>query len=170
VRSNLSGSEIALGKPGSQKFMVAPPIPSNEATAKMLELLELKPTDILMEIGTGTGSQTAEWQRYCAEVHTVELRQEYKLDDSLLGPHVYVSCSDGAEGLADAAPFDAIVATCGVAEIPAAWKDQLKDGGRLVVPIGHPESQKLTLFRKINDELTPERVAAYTRFVMMEKT
>lgn len=134
----------------------------------MLELLDLQPMDILMEIGTGTGSQTAVWEKFCLEVHSVELNPQYRVQEPL-GAHVYLSYGDGAKGLPDVGPFDAIVATCGVPEIPKAWGEQLKEGGRLVAPIGLPECQKITLFRKTDGYLKPERVAAYTRFVMMEK-
>ena len=148
----------------------APPVPALEATSIMLELLDLKPSDILMEIGTGPGSQTAVWQKHCAEVHSIELERKYRIaENQPLGPHVYLSYGDGAQGLPDVAPFDAIVATCGATEVPDAWGDQLKDGGRLVAPIGTPECQKLTLFRKLGGHLIPVKIAAYVRFVMLEK-
>jgi len=149
---------------------IKPPIPSVYCTEIMLGCLQLQPPDILMEIGTGSGSQTAVWQRYVKEVHSVELVELWKIEETrVLGPHVYLSYGDGAKGLPDAAPFDVIVVTCGVPDIPRPWIDQLKDGGRLVAPIGTAECQKLTLFRKKEGALFPERVAAYVRFVMMEK-
>lgn len=147
---------------------LAPPVPAIEATEIMLELLNLKPTDRLLEIGTGTGTQTAIFQNHCAEVHSIELRQEYKVTDAL-GPHVYLSWGDGSRGDPAGAPYDAIVATCGVTEIPPAWIQQLNDGGRLVIPIGTNECQKLTRFHKRGQYLVPDRVGAYVRFVMMEK-
>lgn len=147
-----------------------PPVPSLAMTKVMVDLLQPTPDDILMEIGTGTGSQTAIFQRYFKEVHSVELQTKYRVDENQpLGPHVYLSHGDGAKGLPDAAPFNAIVATCGVTDIPRAWIDQLEDGGRLVAPVGTNEGQKLTLFRKLGGHLIPVRVAAYARFVMLEK-
>jgi protein-L-isoaspartate(D-aspartate) O-methyltransferase len=134
----------------------------------MVDLLELKPTDKLLEIGTGTGSQTAVWQKFVKEVHSVELHPEYKVYEPL-GGHVYLSYGDGAKGKPEAAPYDAIVATCGCPEIPPAWVDQLKEGGRLVAPVGTNAIQKLTLFRKKKGFLAPERIVAYLRFVMLER-
>ena len=147
---------------------LTPPIPDAKVTELMLELLELKPTDKLLEIGTGSGSQTDVWQRYAGEVHSVELNREYKLNDSTLGSHVYLSYGDGAKGLPREAPFDAIVATCGVPDVPEAWKEQLKDGGRLVAPIGLPSAQRLIQYRKKGQSVVPVRVAAYVRFIPME--
>lgn len=151
----------------SPTYCGQPPVPAIEVTDIMLDLLDLQPMDILMEIGTGTGSQTAVWEKFCLEVHSVELKQEYKVREPL-GAHVYLSYGDGAKGIPDAAPFDKIVATCGVPDIPQAWVEQLKEGGRIVAPVGLPDGQKLTLFKKVDGFLKPERVAAYTRFVMME--
>lgn len=152
------------------KISCGPPVPSLAMTKVMIDMLEPKRDDILMEIGTGTGSQTRIWQRYFKEVHSVELKQEYHIaENQPLGPHVYLSYGDGAKGLPDAAPFDAIVATCGVSDIPQPWIDQLADGGRIVAPVGTAQVQKLTLFRKLGGHLIPIRVGAYTRFIMLEK-
>lgn len=132
----------------------------------MLEMLDLKPTDKLMEIGTGSGTQTAEFAKYCAEVHSIELKPVRVA--SYLGEHVYLRHGDGAKGIPSEAPFDAIVATCGVRDIPTAWVDQMRDQGRLVVPVGDRECQKLTKYVKRNGLLEPERIGAYVRFMVME--
>ena len=142
-------------------------IPGGEVTCLMLELLQLKPTDKLMEIGTGSCSQTGIWAKHCKEVHTVELKPFNRCD--YLGNHVFFREGDGKDGIPSEAPFDAIVVTCGTQEIYPAWRTQLVDGGRMVVPIGQPELQRLTLFTKTGEAVLPIRIGGYVRFQMMEK-
>ena len=141
-------------------------IPSEAVTQVMCQLLDLKEGEKLMEIGTGSGFQTGYWAGFGVEVHSIEL--EPWIDSTqVIGECVYLHTRDGRKGLPEHAPFDAIVATCGVEQLPQEWIEQLKPGGRLVVPLGDASCQKLTLFRKQNGELIPERIGAYTRFQMM---
>ncbi len=141
-------------------------IPSPEVTQLMLALLELDASDVLMEIGTGSAYQTEQFAKTGAEIHTIEL--EPWIDTTKeIGDYVFLHSGDGAKGLPNHAPFTAIVATCGIEQIPQAWTEQLSDGGRLVVPIGDAGCQRLTKFRKHGSELIPERIAAYTRFQML---
>lgn len=141
-------------------------IPPRRITDLMLELLELKPEDKLLEIGTGSGTQTHEFEQACKEIHTIELLPYWKCEN-YLGPKCYLHAGNGVKGIPSEAPFDAIVATCGVKQIPQAWIEQLKDGGRLVVPIGDPEGQRLAKFTKQGMGLKADRVAAYVRFSML---
>lgn len=140
-------------------------IPSRRVTELMIELLKLKSSDKLLEIGTGSQSQTLEFAKYC-EVTTIELHPVISADH--LGKSVYYKAGDGRYGIPGES-WDAIVSTCGVEAIPEAWQDQLKDGGRLVVPLGSPEMQKLSLFVKKNGGLVAERVAGYVRFQMIRE-
>ena len=146
-------------------------IPSPEVTKLMYSMLELGPKDKLLEIGTGSSVQTSEWAKSGCEVHTIELKpvtEPWRLDNHGL-EQVYAHIGDGKHGLPREAPFTAIVATCGVSDIPEAWKDQLEPMGRIVAPVGTCEAQKLTLFRKTEDgHVVPQRVAGYTRFSMMQ--
>jgi protein-L-isoaspartate(D-aspartate) O-methyltransferase len=143
-------------------------IPSLEVTELMLLLLDLRPEDIVLEIGTGSGYQTKRFAETGACVHSIEL--EPWIDPTkTVGEFVFLYSGDGYRGLPEHAPFTAIAATCGIEEIPDNWVRQLVDGGRLVAPIGLPECQKLTLFRKENGELVPERIGGYVRFQMLRK-
>ena len=143
-------------------------IPSAAVTARMLELLELSPGDKVLEIGTGSGYQTNCLARTGAEIHSIEL--EPWVDPTVIvGDCVFLHTGDGKYGLAHQAPFTAIVASCGVEEIPDAWREQLTEGGRSVVPIGDAKIQRLTLFRKENSELFPVRIAAYVKFQMLRQ-
>ena len=142
-------------------------IPPREVTELMLDLLALKPTDKVLEIGTGSATQTAEWAMRAKEVHTVELRR-YNCCESL-GNHVYFREADGKDGLCSEAPFDAIVVTCGTTELYPEWIKQLAEGGRLVVPMGNAELQRITLFMKVHGVIGAVRVGGYSRFQMMEK-
>lgn len=144
-------------------------IPSLEVTELILLLLDLGPEDIVLEIGTGSGYQTKRFAETGACIHSVEL-QPWIDSTKEIGEFVFLYSGDGEKGLPEHAPFTAIVATCGVEEVPPAWIAQLADGGRLVAPIGLPECQKLTLFRKVNGDLVPERVGGYVRFQMLRKS
>lgn len=134
----------------------------------MANLLELGPSDKLLEIGTGSATQTMEWAKSGCEIHTIEVKpvvEPWRVMSGL--DQVYAHIGDGKLGLPHEAPFSRIVATCGIEKIPDAWQDQLGEHGRMVVPIGNPEVQKLTLFEKKEGSLLPVRIAAYTRFSMM---
>lgn len=143
-------------------------IPSPECRALIRQMLNLGPRDKVLEIGTGSGTQTNEFGTTGAEVHSIEL--EPWVDSTVItGDCVFLHTGDGINGIPNQAPFTAIVATCGIESIPRSWCEQLVDGGRLVAPIGDGSSQRLTIFRKHGLELIPERITAYVRFSMMKE-
>jgi len=129
---------IGHGQTISQPFIVA----------CMTEQLALRPTDSVLEIGTGCGYQTAVLAELAAEVYSVEIVEALALraaaDLARLGyPRVHVRAGDGHGGWPEAAPFDAVIVTCAPEREPAALIAQLKDGGRMIVPLGGYGDQEL---------------------------
>ena len=143
-------------------------IPSRAVTSLMLEMLALTPSDKVLEIGTGSATQTHALAESGAEIHSIEL--EPYVDTTIpIGDYIFLHHGDGRKGLPKCAPFTAIMATCGVKSIPQTWIDQLSESGRIIVPIGDVHVQKLTLFRKEQGQLVAERIGAYTRFQMLRE-
>jgi len=143
---------IGYGQTISQPYMVA----------IMTELLDLKPTDKVLEVGTGSGYQTA----ILAELaHTVisierirELAEEAEQRLTNLGyKNIKVICGDGSSGYPDESPYDAIIVTAGSPEVPESLKKQLNDGGRLVIPVGGSNLQVLLKITKIGNTFSIER-------------
>jgi protein-L-isoaspartate(D-aspartate) O-methyltransferase len=130
--------------------------------ARMTEALELRPTDRVLEVGTGSGYGAAVLGRLAAEVFTIErirlLADEARqLLDELGNANVHVVCGDGSLGWPEHAPYDAIAVTASGPRIPDALLAQLADGGRLVMPIGlQPGHQKLVKLRREGDGYVEE--------------
>ena len=124
---------IGHGQTISQPYIVA----------LMTELLALEPGHRVLEVGTGSGYQAAILAQIVGEVYTVEIIRPLALDAgerlARLGcGNVHVRCCDGYFGWPEHAPYDAIIVTAAAEEVPPPLLEQLKDGGRLVVPIGPP--------------------------------
>lgn len=124
---------IGFGQTISQPYIVA----------LMTQLLELKPGHRVLEVGTGSGYQAAILGEIVAEVYTVEIIEALAIQArerlARLGcGNVRVRCGDGYFGWEEHAPYDAIVVTAAAREIPPPLLAQLKDGGKLVVPVGPP--------------------------------
>ena len=124
--------------------------------AEMTEALELTQDDRVLEIGTGSGYQTAILAEIAFRVYTIErvrplfIRARKLLDE--LGYHnVVARCSDGTLGWQDESPFDAIIVTAGAPGIPEKLVGQLSIGGRLVIPVGDRFSQTLFQIRRDED-------------------
>lgn len=152
---------IDCGQTISQPFMVA----------RMTELLELHPTDRVLEIGTGSGYQTAVLAALAAEVCTVEwhLKLLTAAADRLaqLGiANVRYRCGDGSLGWPAEAPFDAILVTAGAPQVPAPLQAQLADDGRLVAPIGPLGEQTLVRIRRRGEQFVSENLLL-CRFVKL---
>lgn len=136
--------DIGHGQTISQPYIVA----------LMTDLLDLAPTQRVLEIGTGCGYQAAVLAELAARVFTVETFEQLALTAAArlarLGyRNVEVRCGEGYEGWPEEAPFDAIIVTAAPTAVPPALLDQLGPGGRMVVPIGKPgDTQILTLCRK----------------------
>jgi protein-L-isoaspartate(D-aspartate) O-methyltransferase len=140
--------------------------------AFMTEVLQLKPTDRVLEIGTGSGYQAAILAEICDSVFTIEIVPELahrakNLLEQLGYKNIQVKHGDGYQGWPEKAPFDAIIVTCSPTKIPQPLKSQLKEGGRMVIPVGYPETgQELYLIRKENERLI-EKAVLPVRFVPM---
>ena len=126
--------------------------------ANQSELLKCKPGDLVLEIGTGSGYQCAVLCQMGMKVHSIERQKE--LFDSAgpllreLGYKPFLYYGDGYKGKEAFAPYDGIIVTCGAPFIPEALTEQLKEGGRLVIPVGPDGKQRmLTIDKKANGEL-----------------
>ncbi len=139
--------------------------------AFMTERLDPKSTDKVLEIGTGSGYQAAVLAELVAQVHTVEIVDELAkraaADLQRLGyTNVSVRAGDGYKGWPEAAPFDAIIVTCAPEKVPRPLIEQLKEGGRMIIPIGPAHDQNLVLLRKQGGKLE-RRAVLPVRFVPM---
>jgi protein-L-isoaspartate(D-aspartate) O-methyltransferase len=121
--------------------------------AFMTEQLDPKPTDRILEIGTGSGYQAAVLSRLVAEVYTIEiiepLAKRAEADLKRLGYlNVKVLAGDGYKGWPEYAPFNSIIVTCAPDRVPQPLIDQLEDMGRMIIPVGALWDQELYLLRK----------------------
>ena len=133
------------------------------------ELLEVKKGDKILEIGTGSGYQTAVLCTLGAVVYSVERQNELFKKTSLLLPKLgirakHLSFGDGYKGLPNHAPFDGIIVTAGAPEIPKALMSQLKIGGKLVIPVGD-KIQIMTLIIRKNETQFEKHEFGDFRFV-----
>ena len=137
--------------------------------ATMLKHLALQATDRVLEVGTGSGYVTALLSLLSAEVYSVErhapLAASAESTLQRLGyRNVKIKVGDGRQGWEEYAPFDAILVSAATLEMPPALFAQLREGGRMMAPIGPPSSQELELIRKVSGQ--PEfRILEGCRFV-----
>lgn len=144
----------------SQPYMVA----------LMTDLLELTSNDHVLEIGTGSGYQTAILASLVRRVWTIErirplAMQARKVLDSLHLLNVNIKVGDGTLGWSEEGPFDAILVTAGAPAIPETLAKQLAPGGRLVIPVGDESNQTLLRIRKAADGTLSQETGIGCRFV-----
>jgi protein-L-isoaspartate(D-aspartate) O-methyltransferase len=142
---------IGFGQTISQPYMVA----------RMCELAKLGGRERVLEIGAGSGYQTAVLCELARSVYAVEVRGElgYKAERrlALLGyRHVEIGVFDGTYGWSERAPFDAIIVAAGAPAIPPLLVAQLEDGGRLVIPVGPRQGQRLAIVTRRGGEFDTE--------------
>lgn len=133
--------------------------------ACMTECLQIHEGDKVLEIGTGSGYQTAVLAELGARVFTIERHMELLVQArKLLEKRKYQiasKCGDGTIGWKDFAPFDGIIVTAGGPEVPQPLLDQLNDGGRLVIPIGDINIQNLHVIKRTGDRFTTQVIDGF---------
>ncbi len=127
----------------------------------------------VLEIGTGSGYQTALLAKFSQQVHTVELipalsEQAKSRLDQLGFANITFHIGDGSLGLPEHAPYDRIMVTAAAARIPAELVTQLKPGGRMIIPVGPPEWQELLLVTKDMDGMIRKTPIENVRFVELK--
>jgi protein-L-isoaspartate(D-aspartate) O-methyltransferase len=152
---------IGYGQTISQPYMVA----------LMTETLSPKPEDTILEIGTGSGYQAAILSRLCSTVYSIEristlASRARKLLDELGYYNIHIRIGDGTMGLPQDAPYDGIIVTAGAPHVPEALVEQLKEDGRLVIPVGDQSIQDLKRLTKTKDGVKEESMGG-CRFVKL---
>lgn len=158
---NDSPLPIEKGQTISQPYIVA----------FMTDALELKKTDKVLEIGTGSGYQAAILAEICDSVFTIEIHESLgkkagELFNRLGYDNIISKIGDGYKGWPQFAPFDAIMVTASPEKIPEPLKDQLAEGGRMIIPVGTDPVQHLVLLKKRKGKIREERILP-VRFVPM---
>ncbi len=152
---------IAAGQTISQPFTVA----------TQTQLLQIKPGDKVLEIGTGSGYQTCVLMETGAKAYTIERQKELYDKTKVLLPQIgyfpKMFYGDGYVGLEAYAPFDKVIVTAGAPFIPEPLKQQLKVGGKLVIPVGEGDSQEMILINKVSETEYEETRHGMFRFVPM---
>jgi len=144
---------IGHGQTISQPYIVA----------AMLETLRLQPAERALEVGAGSGYQTALLAELCREVFAVERRQALAESasavlDRLGYRNAHIIVGDGTQGYPPAAPFDAIVVAAAAATLPPALVKQLAEGGRMIIPVGSQDVQELELVTKRDGQVHRSRL------------
>ncbi|MBI9052949.1 MAG: protein-L-isoaspartate(D-aspartate) O-methyltransferase [Bacteroidales bacterium] len=152
---------IGEGQTISQPYIVA----------LMTETLNLNADMKVLEIGTGSGYQAAILAEIVKEVYSIEIIESLTLRAKKVLTHlnyknIELKTGDGYKGWKENAPFDAIIVTCAPANIPEPLKEQLKEGGKMIIPLGGSIAQELVLLEKVNGELV-KKVVQSVRFVPM---
>ena len=146
---------------------ISPPF----VVAYMTEQLDPQPEDKVLEIGTGSGYQAAVLSPLVREVYTIEIveplgRKAAATLRRLKYQNVHVKVGDGYEGWPEHAPFDKIIVTCSPEHVPPKLVEQLKEGGRMVIPVGERYQQSLYLMKKVGGKMETEALKP-TLFVPM---
>jgi len=149
---------------------ISPPF----VVAYMTQQLDPQPSDRVLEIGTGSGYQAAVLSPLVNEVYTIEIverlgRRAERTLERLGYENVHVRRGDGYRGWPEAAPFDKIIVTCSPEKIPAPLAEQLKEGGRMIIPVGERYQQNLFRVTKRDGKLRRQPLRA-TLFVPMTGT
>tara|TARA_B100000315_G_C14539687_1_gene570252 strand:+ start:517 stop:1185 length:669 start_codon:yes stop_codon:yes gene_type:complete len=139
---------IGFGQTISQPYIVA----------FMTEILDLKPADKVLEIGTGSGYQAAVLGEICDKVYTIEVipplgERAVSVLKRLGYDNVVLKIGDGYKGWKENAPFDAVIVTCSPTHIPEPLQEQLAEGGRMIIPVGEKYVQKLVYIVKKDGRL-----------------
>ena len=163
-------SYLDAGVPIGNKQTISSPF----IVAYMTQTLDTKPTDKVLEIGTGSGYQAAILSPLVKEVYSIEIveplgKRAAKVLKQLDYQNVFTKIGDGYQGWAEYAPFDKIIVTCSPEDIPQPLIDQLAEGGRIVVPVGERHQQTLYLVEKVNGQMQPQALRP-TLFVPMTGT
>ena len=157
--------DVAL--PIGHQQTISPPY----VVAYMTEALDPQPEDRILEIGTGSGYQAAVLAEIVKEVYTIEIvsplsKQATKRLKELKYDNVFTLDGDGYKGWPEHAPFDKIIVTCSPENVPIPLVEQLKEGGKMIVPVGQRYQQSFHLFTKVDGKLTDEKLIS-TLFVPM---
>jgi protein-L-isoaspartate(D-aspartate) O-methyltransferase len=141
--------------------------------ALMIDLLAPQPGESVLEVGTGLGYQAALLAQLAGRVWSIEIVEEFaeaaksRLQEVGL-TNVVIRVGDGSRGWPEHAPFDKILVTAAARQVPELLVEQLKTGGRMVVPIGPAEAQRLTLIRKDSEGQIERREVLPVRFTQLE--
>jgi protein-L-isoaspartate(D-aspartate) O-methyltransferase len=168
---------VPLGQRKNAYFDMALPIGEGQTisppfvVAYMTEAIDPQPSDNVLEIGTGSGYQAAVLSKLVRQVYTIEIvsslgHRAAKALEKLRYDNVHVKVGDGYQGWPEHAPFDKIIVTCSPEKVPPALVEQLREGGRMVVPVGERYQQTLYLLKKTHGKLVAEALQS-TLFVPM---
>jgi protein-L-isoaspartate(D-aspartate) O-methyltransferase len=129
----------------------------------MTQLLELAESDKVLEVGTGSGYQAAVLAQLAAEIISVErisllAERARQIFEEIGINNVKIIESDGSMGNPEFAPYNAIIVTAAAPQVPQPLKDQLADGGRMVLPVGGRDGQVLERWRRDGERLESERI------------